>query len=56
VARLVNELRPALRIEDAFETTFALERSSRPPLGRLLELVARSRCRSLTAAERDRLA
>jgi len=27
-----------LRTEDAFDTTFALERSSRPPLGRLLDL------------------
>lgn len=37
-ARLMNELRPALSVEDAFVETFAVERSPRPPLGRLLQL------------------
>jgi quercetin dioxygenase-like cupin family protein len=37
-ARLVNELRPALRTDDAFARTFALERTRRTPLGRLVGL------------------
>jgi quercetin dioxygenase-like cupin family protein len=37
-ARLVNELRPALRADDAFAHTFALERTRRTPLGRIVGL------------------